>query len=108
MRGGREDRAIAFPFHITAPIHGRLGASPPGGAALAGETTVNHIAPMMFRFGRAFLFVGWLLTIGGVLYVALGLRALRTGGGNSSALLLLGLVAVVVGSSVIRWARRAR
>jgi hypothetical protein len=74
---------------------------------VAGGATVPHIAAMMFRFGRAFLAAGWLLTIGGVLYVALGLRALRTGGVAWPSL-PLGLVAVVVGSSVIRWARRTR
>ena len=63
---------------------------------------------MMLRFPRAFLFIGWLLTIGGVLYIALGLRAMRTGEAGLTPLLLIGLVAVVVGTSVIRWARRER
>jgi xanthosine utilization system XapX-like protein len=63
---------------------------------------------MLFRFGRAFLVIGWLLSIGGVVYVVLGLRGVGGVEGASPALLLTGLVAVVVGSSLIRWVRRER
>jgi hypothetical protein len=99
---------VAFSFHDTAGIGGRLGA--PATPVLrwrAGAADATFHA-MMLRFPRAFLFIGWLLTIGGVLYVALGLRGMRTGETGLTPLLLIGLVAVVVGTSVIRWVRRER
>jgi xanthosine utilization system XapX-like protein len=63
---------------------------------------------MVFHFGRAFLVLGWILTIAGVVYVLVGLRHMAGVTGASPALLLIGLVAVVVGSAIIRWVRRAR
>jgi xanthosine utilization system XapX-like protein len=63
---------------------------------------------MIFRFGRAFLALGWLLTAAGVIYVVLGVRDLAGVPGASPALVLIGLAAVVVGTSVIRWVRRAK
>jgi xanthosine utilization system XapX-like protein len=63
---------------------------------------------MLFHFGRAFLVLGWILTIAGVIYVLMSLRHMAGVAGASPALLLIGLVAVVVGSSIIRWVRRAR
>jgi xanthosine utilization system XapX-like protein len=63
---------------------------------------------MLFHFGRAFLVLGWILTIAGVIYVLLSLRNTAGITGASPALLLIGLVAVVVGSSIVRWVRRAK
>ena len=63
---------------------------------------------MLFHFGRAFLVLGWILTIAGVAYVVMGLRHTAGVAGASPALLLIGLAAVVVGSSIVRWVRRAK
>jgi hypothetical protein len=62
---------------------------------------------MLFRFGRAFLVLGWILTIAGVVYLLMGLRHIAGVAGASPALFLIGLAAVVVGSAIIRWVRRA-
>ena len=61
---------------------------------------------MLFHFGRAFLVLGWILTIAGIAYLILGLGRVAGVPGASPALLLSGLAAVVVGSSWIRWVRR--
>ena len=63
---------------------------------------------MVFRFGRAFLVLGWTLIAGGVIYLLAGLRGGAGVEGASPALVLTGLVAVVVGSSLVRWVRRAK
>lgn len=63
---------------------------------------------MLFRFGRAFLVLGWVLVSGGIAYLLLGLRGAAGVEGASPALVLIGLVAVVVGSSLVRWVRRAK
>jgi xanthosine utilization system XapX-like protein len=63
---------------------------------------------MFLHFGRAFLVLGWALTIAGVIYVLMGLRHMTSVGGASPAFLLIGVTAVVVGSSLVRWARRTR
>jgi xanthosine utilization system XapX-like protein len=63
---------------------------------------------MFLHFGRAYLVLGWALTIAGVIYVLMGLRHMTSVGGASPAFLLIGVTAVVVGSSLVRWARRTR
>ena len=57
-------------------------------------------------FAAAFRILGWLLTLGGIIYLAFGVRATVTGAPVSGSFLLLGVVAVVVGTALIRWARR--
>jgi xanthosine utilization system XapX-like protein len=63
---------------------------------------------MLLHFGRAFLVLGWTLTIAGVVYVLMGLRHMASLTGASPAWLLIGLVAVVVGSAIVRWVRRTQ
>jgi hypothetical protein len=60
-----------------------------------------------YRFGKASAGLGWLLVVVGIPYIALGMRAALGGIAGSLARILVGLVAVVVGSSIVRWARRA-
>jgi hypothetical protein len=57
-------------------------------------------------FSAAFRILGWLFTIGGIVYLAFGLRGAVTGTPVGGSFLLLGVVAVVVGTALIRWARR--
>jgi hypothetical protein len=63
---------------------------------------------MPFRFGKATAVFGWLLTLVGIAYLAIGVRDAIGGTAGSLPRMLVGLVAVVVGSSIVRWARRAR
>ena len=62
---------------------------------------------MPYRFGRAAAAFGWLLVAVGIAYVALGVRDSFGEVPGYAARILVGLVAVVVGSSIVRWARRA-
>jgi hypothetical protein len=62
---------------------------------------------MLFHFGRATAAFGWLLTVAGVAYVVVGGRETLAGTEGSLPRLLVGLVAVVVGSSIVRWVKRA-
>jgi hypothetical protein len=62
---------------------------------------------MPYRFGKATAAFGWLLVVIGIAYIALGMRDALGGIAGSLARILVGLVAVVVGSSIVRWARRA-
>jgi xanthosine utilization system XapX-like protein len=63
---------------------------------------------MLLRFGKATVVFGWFLILVGIVYVAIGIRDAVGGIPGSLARMLVGLVAVVVGSSIVRWARRAR
>jgi hypothetical protein len=63
---------------------------------------------MPYRFGKATAGFGWLLLLVGVGYLALGFRGALGGIPGSLPRMLVGLIAVVVGSSIVRWARRAR
>lgn len=63
---------------------------------------------MPFRFGKTTLVFGWLLFLVGIGYLAIGVRDALGGIAGSLPRMLVGLVAVVVGSSIVRWARRAR
>jgi hypothetical protein len=63
---------------------------------------------MPYRFGKATAGFGWLLLLVGIGYLALGFRGALGGIPGSLPRMLVGLIAVVVGSSIVRWARRAR
>ncbi|HEU5169257.1 MAG TPA: hypothetical protein VFU46_01895 [Gemmatimonadales bacterium] len=62
---------------------------------------------MLFRFGPAFRAGGWILTAAGFWYVLLAVRNLRDGMPVSWPLLVLGVAAIVVGTALLRWIRRA-
>lgn len=55
---------------------------------------------------RAFRAVGWLFCVGGLVYLYLGGRGLMDGSAVSRPMLILGLIAIVVGTALLRWARR--
>ena len=57
-------------------------------------------------FASAFRILGWVFTIGGVAYLAFGLRGALAGAADGASFLLVGVVAVVVGTALIRWGRR--
>jgi hypothetical protein len=63
---------------------------------------------MLFRFGKASAVFGWLLIIVGVWYMIAGGRGAYAGVPGSLPRIIVGLVAVVVGSSIVRWVRRAK
>jgi hypothetical protein len=60
------------------------------------------------RFVKATAVFGWLLILVGIGYLAIGVRDALGGVQGSLPRMLVGLVAVVVGSSIVRWVRRAR
>jgi hypothetical protein len=62
---------------------------------------------MPHRFGKAGLVLGWLLIATGITYLALGGRGAVAQIPGSLPRIIVGLVAVVVGSSIVRWAKRA-
>jgi hypothetical protein len=62
---------------------------------------------MPHRFGKVGLGLGWLLIAMGITYLALGGRGAVAHVPGSLPRIIVGLVAVVVGSSIVRWARRA-
>jgi hypothetical protein len=62
---------------------------------------------MILRIGRAGAVLGWLFTLWGIAYLALGGRDALTTTPGALPRLLVGLIAVVVGTSILRWARRA-
>jgi hypothetical protein len=61
---------------------------------------------MLFRTGRATTLFGWLLILAGLAYLVVGGRGALTNTPGSLPRVLTGLVAVVVGSSIVRWAKR--
>ena len=63
---------------------------------------------MLFRFGGAHRTLGWLLTIVGLVALALGGRGYMTGEPVQPAWVLGGLIAIVAGTALLRWVRRAR
>jgi hypothetical protein len=65
-------------------------------------------AEMLFRFGALHLALGWLLTVAGLIAVGVGGRGYMTGAPVRPGLVLGGLIAIVGGTSLVRWARRAR
>ncbi len=63
---------------------------------------------MVFRFGPAHRAIGWLLTLLGLVALVAGGRGYITGAAVRPAWVFGGLLAVVVGTALVRWARRAR
>ncbi|HEX2250941.1 MAG TPA: hypothetical protein VHH32_11380 [Gemmatimonadales bacterium] len=63
---------------------------------------------MLFRFGSAHRAAGWLLTILGLAALVGGGGGYITGGPVRPGWVLGGLLAIVAGSALVRWARRAR
>jgi hypothetical protein len=63
---------------------------------------------MLFRFGRLHHTMGWLLTVLGLAALAVGGRGYLTGAPVRPGWVLGGLIAVVGGTALVRWARRAR
>ncbi len=62
---------------------------------------------MLFRFGKASLVFGWLLIVVGIAYLAVGGRGAFAQTPGSIPRAVVGLVAIVVGSSIVRWAKRS-
>ncbi len=62
---------------------------------------------MPHRMGKAGLVLGWLLIAIGIAYLVLGGRGALAQATGSLPRIIVGLVAVVVGSSIVRWAKRA-
>ena len=62
---------------------------------------------MVFRSRRATAVFGWLLLLAGVAYLVVGGRGALVQTPGSFPRVVVGLVAVVVGSSIVGWARRA-
>jgi hypothetical protein len=62
---------------------------------------------MPHRFGKVGPGLGWLLIAMGIAYLALGGRGAVAQVPGSLPQIIVGLVAIVVGSSIVRWARRA-
>jgi hypothetical protein len=62
---------------------------------------------MLFRFGPVHRAVGWLLTLLGLVAVAVGGRGYLTGAPIQPGWVLGGMIAIVSGTALVRWARRA-
>jgi hypothetical protein len=63
---------------------------------------------MLFRFGPAHRAVGWLLTLLGLVALAVGARGYLTGAAVRPGWVIGGLIAVVAGTALVRWVHRAR
>ena len=63
---------------------------------------------MLFRFGPVHRVLGWLLTLLGLVALGVGGRGYLTGAGVRPAWVLGGLLGVVAGTALVRWAKRAR
>ncbi len=63
---------------------------------------------MLFRFGPMHRAVGWLLTLFGLVALTGGGRGYLTGAPVRRGWVLGGLIAIVIGTALVRWARRAR
>jgi hypothetical protein len=62
---------------------------------------------MLFRFSRVHRALGWLLTLVGLVALAVGGRGYLTGMPIRPGWVLGGLIAIVGGTALVRWARRA-
>lgn len=62
---------------------------------------------MLFRFGSVHHVLGWLLTLGGLVAFVVGARGYLTGAPVRAGWVLGGLIAIVAGTALVRWARRA-
>jgi hypothetical protein len=63
---------------------------------------------MLFRFGPVHRAVGWLLTLFGLIVLIAGARGYITGAPVRPGWVIGGLIAIVGGTALVRWARRAR
>jgi predicted ABC-type sugar transport system permease subunit len=63
---------------------------------------------MLFRFGSVHRSLGWLLTLLGLVALAVGGRGYWTGAAVRPALMVGGLIGIVAGTAIVRWSRRAR
>jgi hypothetical protein len=63
---------------------------------------------MLFRFGRLHRALGWLLTVLGLVALGVGGRGYLTGAPVRPGWVLGGMIAIVSGTALVRWARRAR
>jgi hypothetical protein len=63
---------------------------------------------MLFRLGPLHRAVGWMLSLGGLVAFAAGGRGYLTGVPVRPTWVLGGLIAIVGGTALVRWARRAR
>jgi hypothetical protein len=63
---------------------------------------------MLFRFGSVHRAAGWLLTLLGLVALAFGGVGYLTGATVRPGWVFAGLIAIVVGTAVVRWAKRAR
>jgi hypothetical protein len=63
---------------------------------------------MLFRFGSLHRNLGWLLTLLGLAALVVGSRGYMTGGAVRPGWIVAGLVGIVAGTALVRWARRAR
>jgi hypothetical protein len=62
---------------------------------------------MFIRLGPSSAVLGWLFLLGGIAYVLLGTYGVLSATPGSFPRVVAGLVAVVVGSAVLRWAERS-
>ena len=63
---------------------------------------------MLFRFGSVHRAFGWLFTVLGLAALAAVGRGYMTGESLRPGWFVGGLVAIVVGTALVRWASRAR
>jgi hypothetical protein len=61
---------------------------------------------MVFRFGKVVLVFGWFMIVMGIAYLAQGGRDAIAQTPGSLPRIVLGLVALVVGSAIIVWVKR--
>ncbi|MGH7517314.1 MAG: hypothetical protein ACREOC_07575 [Gemmatimonadales bacterium] len=62
---------------------------------------------MIFRFNRLFRISAWLLIAAGAWYLYLGARGALDGSMVWAPLTVVGVAAVAVGTSLLRWLQRA-
>ena len=62
---------------------------------------------MLFRFGSVHSVLGWLLTASGLIALARGGGGYLTGAAVRPEWVVGGLIAIVAGTALVRWARRA-
>ena len=62
---------------------------------------------MLFRFGAVHRVLGWTLTAVGVAVLGVASRDYLRGGPLRGEWVVAGLLAIVAGTSLVRWARRA-
>jgi hypothetical protein len=63
---------------------------------------------MLFRFGTVHHTLGWVLSLLGLVALVVGGRGYLTGAAVRPGWVLGGLLGIVAGTALVRWARRAR